>query len=117
MNKSSLLLLILLIPNIALSKEITILHPISCADWNKAEIERTKVSKKPVFSADLINHVWLLGLLTGLNSGISTNKNYLQNIDGKTAIDWVTNYCKNNPKNDVFDAASKLILTLVEIEK
>lgn len=117
MNKSSLFLPILLISNISFSNEITILYPISCVDWNKAEIEMTKVSKNSALSTGLVNHVWLLGLLTGLNGGISTNKNYLRNIDGKTAIDWTTNYCKHNPKNDVFDAASKLILNLVEIEK
>ena len=49
---------------------------------------------------------WILGYLSGW--AMSSDKDFMRDVDTASVSLWVTNYCRANPLNDVADAGLEL---------
>ncbi len=58
------------------------------------------------------NQFWLLGFVSGLNSGID-GPNLLESVDGPLVFDWMDKFCADNPKSDLYDGANSLLLEVI----
>ena len=71
------------------------------------------------FSMKTTSSQWLLGFLSGLNSGLaSPKKDYLNSLNSADqAILWMDNYCRNNPLSSVQIGANTLFEELMKKTK
>lgn len=78
---------------------------ISCDTWTK---ERSMGSSK----ATQIEY-WVLGYVSGMNVSGQFKNELLANYDDSGILDWMDNYCKDNPQEYV----SKSISTMIKMLK
>ena len=88
---------------------INIRGAASCAVW----IETREQDKQEYARKSHPHQMWLIGFLSGLASG--KNKDFWGNpnvneLDSKSAVLWVDNYCRANLLKDIDDAGVALFL-------
>ena len=89
-------------------KSITILAPISCAEWQEGRKVEKNVDTTSLNVKGTLQRFWLLGLITGLNSK-SDKPNLLDSIDSTLIFDWMDRYCSQNQEATVFTGAEELL--------
>lgn len=72
----------------------------SCGEWTHLH------SSSSARSA--VQNSWLLGFLTAASLYRQDGPNFSENVDSAAVIAWVSNYCRQNPLDDVTKAASTL---------
>lgn len=87
---------------------ITVLAPVTCADWIKGRKEKTEVKPLEFSTAAAMNEFWLLGLLSGMNAGLG-GPNLLSSVDSTLVFDWMDRYCTRKPTASVFAGAEDLL--------
>jgi hypothetical protein len=97
---------------------VTTMGQRSCADWLAGVQEDSKVTiLGPGSWRHIANRTWLAGYVSGLNMGLSTEKNHLEAIDFETVADWVGQYCERNKDKDLLDAGRVLFEKLGALRK
>ncbi len=75
---------------------VTVKDAPSCAEWNPN---------------DNAHKIWIEGFLSGI--AIERDDDFLARISLKQIVNWVNNYCKENPKGEVTVAGVQLSLELM----
>ena len=88
-------------------RAITIMAPRTCSTWIT---ERKEADSLKMLTSR--SETWLLGVMSGLNAGLDSDKNLLSSVNSSLVFD---KYCAKNPKADVFDGAVQLILELGKV--
>jgi hypothetical protein len=83
---------------------LRIMGDMSCGDW----VDHHSTSSPDIQAA--IQNNWVAGYLSGIAVGLNTD--ILDSPSGETLIAWLTNYCRNNPLDNVSTAASHLAFEL-----
>ena len=76
---------------------VTVKDAPSCADWNPNENA---------------HKIWIEGFLSGI--AMERGDDFLAKISLKGIVNWVSNYCKANPKGEVTVAGVQLSLELMK---
>lgn len=99
-------------------RDVTIFGGSSCIEWQRSIADERKLptSSYRGYSAAL-EKAWLIGFVSGYNAASPVQKNLLAAIDPETIYIWMDKYCKENPKNDVYDGAGKMFEELNKITK
>lgn len=109
----SISLCVLLQPRLAQSKgrSITLIGSVTCEEWVRGRAEeRSMEPGKPMFLS-IRSKAWLVGLLTGLNSGLS-GPDLLAAANANLAFDWMDRFCLQNPQLDLYDGSNELLREL-----
>jgi hypothetical protein len=110
--------LILFLASAAYAKNttVTILAPVTCSEW----LQGRKIDKEvgPITFNHLgaRNEFWLLGLVTGMNAGLS-GPNLLASMDSALIFDWTDRYCVQNPQSSVFTGVQDLFIKVLQKRK
>lgn len=83
---------------------LRIMGDMSCGDW----VDHHSTSSPDIQA--VIQNNWVAGYLSGMAVGL--NADILDSPSGESLILWLTNYCKNNPLDNMSTAASHLAVEL-----
>lgn len=97
---------------LAYARTITVVGGRSCEKWVADRSFRTKVIGDYAWIASAISEAWVLGLMNGMNSQASTEKDLLYSVDGGLIYAWMDRYCKENMDSDIYEGAKKLFYEL-----
>lgn len=102
MRKESLMLVCLFFLGSAAvnADAATVLDAPSCAQWNPNEVAHV---------------IWIEAFLSGI--AVERNEDFLDKISLKKIVQWVNNYCKDNPRGEVTVAGVQLSLELTRQNK
>lgn len=92
-------------------KRITILAPVTCADWIDGRKASREIKPLSFNYAGMRNEFWLLGLVTGLNANLN-EPNLLDSVDSNLIFDWMDQYCDRNQSASVFRGADELLVQM-----
>lgn len=84
---------------------VQIIGGASCGKW----IERHEASDKAPWPA-VATENWLIGYLSGI--ALHSKKDILRDADTASLVLWMTNYCNENPLNNISDGAQDLYFEL-----
>jgi hypothetical protein len=94
----------------------TAIAEVSCGEWLKL---RENQSSKPFDLAPALElqgaNSWLLGYISAENQWVferEKNADLLEDVDGATIFDWTDTFCRKDPKSDISESASALLLML-----
>lgn len=97
---------------VAKGKTVTVLAPVSCAEWVEGREEEKAVEPFKIRMLSIRNQFWLLGFVSGLNAG-ADGPNILESVDASLVFDWIDRYCAKNPKSDLFDGANRFLVDIL----
>ncbi len=97
-------------------RSVTIIGLRSCATW--VEQKRTAaldaVGSSKWVGVALTKH-WMIGYISGVNVGLSLNKNLLSNVNADIVEEWADRFCTKNPSKDLSDGMDNLIVELIKL--
>ena len=115
MNRLILSLVILLAAQCALAETITSIGASNCQRWIDARALERKTADPFDRALAMIDRAWILGFMTAMNATHPGAKDLLKNVNANTIADWMDQYCKKNPKSDLFDGGSVLYKELIRV--
>jgi len=82
----------------------------SCGRW-LSERQAATATQKP--SVELWgDSQWVLGYITGVNLGMAQDLNLAAGTTGMVLLDWIDNYCKGHPLENLGEASTALFREL-----
>jgi HdeA/HdeB family len=89
---------IVLLASVAMNANaVTVKDAPSCSEWNPKEAT---------------HRIWIEAYLSGI--AMEKNDNFLERVSLEKIVQWVSNYCKANPKGEVAVAGVQLSLELMK---
>jgi hypothetical protein len=77
----------------------------SCGKWTKEHARSSETSRH--------HETWIIGFISAYNRETPGIVNLMKGIDYAGWVSWIDNYCKDNPIDDLDDAASALVTFLI----
>ena len=81
----------------------------TCGKWNK---QRGSSNINEVAAA-YVMRAWILGYISGVDAYTSSDEPYyIRNVDTSAIEQWIDGYCKDNPLDELWQAADQLLTKL-----
>jgi hypothetical protein len=92
------------------TRTVTVRGSSSCADWiqDRKRLARKDKDDLYYFTSAQSDLRWIMGYLSGLNESSSTKRDLLGDFDAEIANDFIDAYCRNHPRDQVFQGVNEL---------